>query len=136
MVNKKFWVGISVLVFGIILSGCATNVASVKKPSLDKKPIPITGHDYTILGTVKLEKNWFGILGVSIEKAEIDAYFFQSGGITYVDLLEEAQKKYPDADAVIDLQIDYAGSFYAIFYGQRKNILTGLAIKYVKGPKN
>jgi hypothetical protein len=53
-----------------------------------------------------------------------------------MDLLEEARKTYPVADAVIDVKIDYAGSFYGIFYAQRKNIVTGIAIKYVTEPKN
>jgi hypothetical protein len=127
---------VMVLVFGLGLSGCATNVASGKPPKWDLKPIAVSGRDYTILGNVKLEKNWFGVLGVSISNNMIamDAYVYQSGGVTYADLLEEAQKKFPEADAVIDVTVDYSGSTYAIFYAQRKNIVTGIAVSYVKTP--
>jgi hypothetical protein len=91
-------------------------------------------HDFTILGPVKLEKEWYGILGFSIPPIGVDAYFWQSGGVTYADLLDEARKQYPDADAVIDITNDYVGSTYAFLYSQRTNIATGIAIKYVKEP--
>jgi hypothetical protein len=115
MAKKGFLMGIlgMVLVFGLALSSCATNVASAKVPAWDKKAIGTEIHDYTILGTVKLEKRWHGILGVSIYK--LDCYFWQGGGVTYADLLDEARKQYPDADAVIDVNNDYAGSTYAFF---------------------
>jgi hypothetical protein len=135
MVNKKNLLGFLVmaLVFGVILTNCATNVASGKKPEWDKKPISTESHDYIILGTVKLEKNWFGILGFTVD--EVDAYVYQSGGVTYADLLDTAWKSFPDADAVIDVKVDYAGSTYALFYSQRKNIVTGIAVQYVKEPR-
>ena len=134
MANKK-WLGLLVVALGMVVTGCASNVASVKTPNWEKKPIGVESHDYTILGTVKLEKNWFGILGFSVDKVGIDAYFFQKGGVTYVDLLDTAWEQYPDADAVIDVKVDCAGSTYAIFYSQRKNIVTGIAVKYVKEPR-
>jgi hypothetical protein len=138
MAKKGSWVGMLAmgLVFGLVLIGCATDVASVKKPELNKHIMGTATHDYTILGTVTLEKRWFGVIGFSIEKASMDAYFYQKGGISYSDLLEEARKQYPEADAVIDINVDYAGSFYGIFYAQRKNVLTGLAVKYVAEPNN
>jgi hypothetical protein len=126
-----------VLAFGLVLNGCAINKASTKAPNLDKKPIALAGgRDYSILGTVQLEKKWFGILGVSITAGRVakDAYVYQSGGISYAELLAEARNQYPDADAVVDISIDYSGSTYAVFYSQRKNIATGIAIKYAKEP--
>jgi hypothetical protein len=120
---------------GLVFSGCATSKASTKAPNMDKKPIAIADRDYTILGTVKLEKKWFGILGFSIPSVGVDAYTYQNGGVTYSDLLDEARKQYPDADAVVDINIDFEGSTYAIFYSQRANIATGMAIKYVKEPR-
>jgi hypothetical protein len=39
------------------LSGCATNKASAKAPNWEKKPIAVSGRDYTILGNIRLEKN-------------------------------------------------------------------------------
>ncbi|MDR2447398.1 MAG: hypothetical protein LBD58_08960 [Treponema sp.] len=57
--NKYFITGMAVLLlsFGFDLTGCATNVASTKTPNWEIKSIPTAGHDYTILGTVTLEKN-------------------------------------------------------------------------------
>jgi hypothetical protein len=135
MVNKKNGWGMLVmaLVFGAILTNCATNVASGKRPEWDKKPIGTESHDYTILGTVQLEKKWFGILGVTVKAA--DAYVYQYGGVTYADLLDWARKLFPGADAVIDVKIDYVGSTYALFYAQRRNIVTGIAVQYVKEPR-
>ena len=133
MANKK-WLGLLVIALSMVVASCATDVASVKTPNWEMKPIGVESHDYTILGTVKLEKNWFGVLGLSIDKVGIDSYLFQKGGVTYADLLDTAREQYPDADAVIDVKVDYAGSTYAIFYSQRKNIVTGIAIQYVKEP--
>jgi hypothetical protein len=138
MANKKNCLGmfVIILVFGVILTACATNAASVKSPEWNKKPIGVESHDYTILGTVKLEKNWFGILGFTVIGGGIDAYIYQSGGVSYANLLDEARKRFPDADAVIDVTIDYSGSAYAFFYAQRRNIVTGIAVKYVKDPRS
>jgi hypothetical protein len=136
MVIKKKILGILALtaVFITFLNGCATNIASQKIPHWDKKPIEINSREYTVLGAVKLEKKWFGILGISIPFL-VDGYLYQNGGATYSDLLDEAQKKYPEADAVIDVVIDYESSIYAIFYAQRKSIMTGIAIKFIKEPQ-
>lgn len=56
----------------------------------------------------------------------------RTGGVTYADLLEKAQEKYPETDAVVDIKFDYSRSAYWIFYAKRTNILTGIAIKYSK----
>jgi hypothetical protein len=137
MANKRFSLGMTAILLAscFMLFCCTTNVPTLKQPGLDKKPIPTTTHDYTILGTVRLEKKWFGIMGFSIEKVGIDAYLLKNGGVTYVEIQKKERKTYSDADAVIDVQVDYVSSAYAIFYAQRKNILSGLAIKYVKEPK-
>jgi hypothetical protein len=127
----------AVLAFGLVVSGCTINKAAAKVPVLERRIIPLaelTSEQYSILGTVKLEKNWFGILGFSVSSIGLDAYVFQNGGVTYTDLLAEAQKKYSDADAVVDINVDYQGSTYAVFYSQRKNIVSGIAIKYTKDP--
>jgi hypothetical protein len=150
MANKRVWLGISgiILIFGLFLSGCATDVATSKGTNFEKRSIGLIGvPKYTVLGAINLERNWFGILGVTTPAVTIpllsffsppflftipgsDIYLYQSGGVTYVDLLAEAKKQYPDADAVIDIKVDYSGSNYAIFYGSRKNIFSGVAIKY------
>ena len=135
MARRNLFIGVLCAMMLILFySGCATNVASAKTPEWDKKPIPIEGRDYTILGNVMLKKNWFGILGFSVTQYGIDAYLYQSGGVTYADLLTEAKGLFPTADAVIDVTIDYSGSVYGIFYAQRQNIVTGLAVEYVKNP--
>jgi hypothetical protein len=89
---------------------------------------------YTILGTVTLEKDWLGVLGYSTQSIGPfpggDHYFWQAGGVTYVDLLAKARETYPDADAVVDINYDYSGSVYWVFYAKRTNIVSGIAIKY------
>jgi len=131
---KKLGVLVVFTVLVTFFSGCATDVASVKLPHWDKKPIGVYSREYTILGTVKLEKGWFGVLGYSIPIIGIDNYLYQSGGATYADLLAEARKQYPEADAVIDIVVDYKSSIYAAFYAERHTIVTGIAIKYERNP--
>jgi hypothetical protein len=145
--NRLFVVGMSVvlLTFGVSVSGCATNVATVKATNFENKPIGLVASpNYTVLGPVSLERNWFGVLGFSTPKmgpiSGGDYYFYQSGGILYVELLAAAQEQYPAADAVIDINNDHTGSHYGIFYAKRRNILSGIAIKYsreeIKAPGN
>jgi hypothetical protein len=130
---------IALAVIGVSAVGCATNVATTKSTNMDTKPIEIAqGRQYEVLGPVTLKKTWFGILGVHIDGGPfwppMDSFFYQKGGVTYIDLLEEGQKQYPGADAVIDINVDYEGSVYALFYAKRTNILSGIAIKYAKPP--
>jgi len=139
MAKKIIWLGMlaMVLAFGLIMTGCATNKATFKSTNLEKKPIELAGQrQYEILGPVTLSKNWRGILGFSLILPQLgiagDLYFWQNGGITYVDLLNEARKQYSDVDAVVDLNVDYVGSTYLVFYSKRKNVVNGMAIKYVK----
>jgi len=124
-----------ILSFGLFLFSCTSNVATRKVTNFDRKPMGLVGlPKYTVLGVVNLEKDWFGILGLTTPSIGTipggDFYLYQSGGITYVDLLTEAQKHYHGADAVIDIKVDYSASHYFIFYGKRKNIFSGIAIKY------
>jgi hypothetical protein len=126
------------LTFGILLTGCATNIATAKATNFEKKPIALAGlRQYEILGPVTLSKNWSGILGFSYGVPQLnmagDLYFWQAGGVTYVDLLQKAQELYPDVDAVVDINVDYVASKYWVFYAKRENVVSGIAIKYVKG---
>jgi len=139
MINKKVLNGIFVLlmVFGFVLSGCATGTSTVKETNFPKRPMKwgLSGiPKYTVLGPVILEKNWFGIVGFTTPQIlfipRSDLYIYQAGGITYVDILNEAKKKYPDVDAVVDINIDYSGSKYFFFFGNRKDIVSGIAIRY------
>jgi hypothetical protein len=124
-----------VLAFGMVLAGCTTNVATSKGTNFDKRTMGLIGiPKYTVLGPVTLEKDWSGILGFTTPTVgplpSADFYFYQTGGVTYVDLLTKARELYEDADAVIDINIDYSASHYWIFYGKRTNIVSGIAIKY------
>ena len=147
---KSFWIIAIGAVIAISLTSCTTNVATAKATNFDKKPLALGDPSYTVLGPVLLEKDWSGILGFTTATVALpivtfggngtqfyqlegnDFYLWQNGGVTYADLLAKAQEKYPDADAVIDIKVDYSGSAYWIFYAKRVNILTGIAIKYSK----
>ena len=129
---------VMVLVFGVVFTSCATDIATAKATNFEKKPIKLAGErQYEILGPVTLSKDWSGILGFSYGVPQLgiagDAYLFQNGGVTYVDLLNKAKELYPDVDAVVDISIDYIGSQYWVFYSKRENVVYGIAIKYVKG---
>ncbi|WP_461245947.1 hypothetical protein [Treponema sp. R6D11] len=139
MVHKKNWFGVLgfILVIGLFLSGCATKISTAKATDFDKRRLKWEQNGtpkYTILGSIVLEKKWFGILGFSTPTVpfvpSIDLYIYQYGGVTYADLLNEAKKKYPEADAVVDIRVEYTGDLYWIFYASRKNIFSGIAIKY------
>jgi len=119
----------------IAMASCTTNVPTAKATNFDKNPLSLIGNpSYSVLGPVLLEKDWRGILGISTPSIGpipgTDLYFFQTGGITYSDLLQKAQEKYPNADAVIDIKVDYSRSSYWIFFSKRIIIITGIAIKY------
>ena len=119
------------VIIGFSLLSCTTNVATTKTTNFDKRPMSLVGNpNYTVLGPVTLEKDWSGILGFSIPQIGFDGYLFQNGGVTYSDLLKEAQEKYRDVDAVVDIKVDYSSSAYWIFFSKRTNIITGIAIKY------
>jgi len=127
-----------VLVFGVLFTSCATNIATGKAVNFEKKPIKLAGErQYEILGPVTLSKDWFGILGLSYGVPQLgitgDSYLWQNGGVTYVDLLNKAKALYSDVDAVVDINVDYIGSRYWVFYSKRENVVYGIAIKYIKG---
>jgi len=147
MAKKNWGLGllILVLVFGVLFSSCATNVATVKTPNFEKKPLKPAGErQYEILGPVTITKDWTGILGFSynipilygardVYNVAGDSYIWQEGGVTYVDLINKAKETYPDTDAVVDITVDYISSQYWFFFGKRQAVMYGLAIKYVKG---
>jgi len=126
------------LVFGVLFTSCATSISTTKATNFDKKPIELAGvRQYEILGPVTLSKGWYGILGFSYGAPQLgtagDSYIWQNGGVTYVDLLNEAKALYRDVDAVVDIGVDYISSRYGVFYSKRENVVYGIAIKYVKG---
>jgi hypothetical protein len=126
------------LIIGLAFSGCATSVSTTKPINFEKRPLkPVAERKFQILGPVTLEKDWFGVLGFHLEIPSLfakDLFFYQDGGVSYVDLFNKAKEEYPKADAVIDINVDYEGTFYAIFYAKRRHLVHGIAIKYVADP--
>jgi len=136
------------LVLSLCLASCATNVASSKPTKFSDKPISLNNpRNYEILGPISLEKNWWGILGFTLPSyslpvigggtvtvAAYDGYLVQAGGVTYLDLFEKAKDTYWNVDAVVDINIDHASTVYGGFYATRRNIVTGIAIRYVREP--
>jgi len=129
-----------VMALGIVLSGCVSNMPPKKNLFWHGHVMEPEYHDYTVLGPVRLDKNWMGILGISMNMGPYvgrrDFFLYQKGGVNYVDVLDAAKKAYPDTDAVIDLTYDYKDSAYFVFFSSRTEILTGIAIKYAKEQKN
>jgi hypothetical protein len=140
MMKKKGFGALFVsLAIGLVLSSCATSVSTAKPANFEKRPLkPVVERKFRILGPVTLEKDWFGILGLHYQIPIIDlagdAFLYQLGGVSYVDLFNKAREEYPTADAVIDINVDYEGTFYAFFYAKRKHLVHGIAIKYVADP--
>jgi len=147
MINKKTFGGILciVFVFGLFLSSCASNplgvasfgTSTTKKQSFDRKQMDLIGSPkYTILGPVLVEKKWHGFVGFSIpgigSTPPFDVfYLLQWGGLSYIDILEEAKRLYGnDVDAVIDINIDHSNTSLLIFYTNRKYTASGFAVKY------
>ena len=128
------------MVSGFVLSGCATNVAPPKNNVWPANRIDIDKADYTVLGPITVERTFRGFVGVTIPatpvSAPYDAFIVQRGGINYSDVIEETLRIHPEADAVIDMKTSFRSSFSLIFYAQRVEIITGIAIKYAPEQKN
>jgi hypothetical protein len=132
---------IGVLMIGLSFTGCTVNKATTKATNFDKKPIELaSGRQYEVLGPVSLQKSWVGVVGFSNPGIQTsfftippsDNFVYQDGGVTYVDLFEQAKTLYPEVDAVVDINVDYVGNEYWVFYAKRENIVSGIAIKYVR----
>jgi len=144
MRKSLFWYGVIVLLLslGLCLSGCTTfKVSSPKATSFEKRPLGLAGvPKYSVLGSLTYETNWYGYLGVStpsltfpfgiIRIPNYDIYLYQNGGFTYADLLEKAKKQYPEADAVIDINVDYKRTHYWILHNSKVIVVSAIAIKY------
>ena len=128
------------LAFGLFLSGCATDVTKNQSTSFNRNRMvgSVRRPNYTVLGSITMEKDWHGILGLSIPDigpiTGIDLFYLvQWGGVTYANLLAHAKSQYPNADAVIDINIERSRSNYFIFYAKRTDVFTGIAIRYSRG---
>ena len=117
--------------WGLTATNRTSQVLPAKSMSLVASPA------YTVVGPVTLEKRWMGVMGFSFLPNKLDLYIWQSGGVTYSDLFEEAKKLYGnEVDAVVDINTGFSGSHYVLFYAQRKHIVTGIAIKYTRDEVN
>ena len=105
----------AVIVFTMI--GCATNVSNWH-PYWNAEPVRLERSAYTILGEVTHERDWVKIMGI-----------IQTGGITYAGFLEEARRKFPETDAIIDVHLDCEITKNP-FTERRHYIARGFAVKY------
>ncbi len=81
--------------------------------------------DYEVLGPVVVEGTVHNILGI-----------IGWGGIGYNDILKEAQRLYPDADAVLNVTKDVTSFSVGFIYSELGMEFSGLAISYLDGPQN
>ncbi len=111
---------VALVIMGVFMcTSCATKVpysdAGLVGDLIDK--------DYEVLGPVSVSGKVHNILGI-----------IGWGGIGYNDLLEEARRLYPEADAVINVTEDMTTFTVALFYNNFGWDFSGLAIKYVDDP--
>ena len=92
------------LVLGLF-AACVTNA-----PVGDSTSFPADASTYTILGRVSIE-------GAS-----------KANG--YMKLLEEAQRKYPECDDVVNIVVDAHATFFQKMFGGGNYNLSGIAIDY------
>ena len=140
MKQKTKKITLVAVLFTLLLTGCAIGVAPTKQMFWHARVIDPAKHDYTILGPVRVEREWTGILGTSFSAPliglNIENYLFSYGGINYVDVLEEALRRYPGTDTVIDITYDYQKNKFLFLYASRTEIITGMAIRYNREQKN
>ena len=139
-VLRLFGMIAAVAVIGLSMTGCATNTSRVI-PGWDQQLLLPCGEDvrnYTILGIVQVEESRRVILGgvLSTPIGDIGPYFLRrtSGTATYAGLLREARRRFPNANAVIGVQIDRVDSNVAFFFSTRTYTLTGLAVEFAAEP--
>jgi len=113
------FIGITALFVVIVLSvsGCATDVSNWHA-YWNAQPIRLERASYTILGEVRMERQWTRVLGL-----------FESGGITYAEFIDEARRIYRDTDAIIDVHLDAIISRNP-FFSRRRYVAVGYAIQY------
>jgi len=129
---------IAMAVIGFSMTGCATNVSTVS-PGWDQQlmlPCGDNVRDYTILGIVRTEETRRGILGFGIPFTSESMFLSRTtrGNATYAGLLAAARRQFPNANAVIGVQIDRVDSNVWIFTSTRRYTLTGLAVEFAAEP--
>jgi hypothetical protein len=92
--------------------------------------------DFTILGTVTLERNWLGIFAYPIPDVPFFSIpflgnsLFEFGGFTYAQFRNEAIRRFPETDAVINVTIDYTEITVPILFQHRRYTVTGIAVRF------
>lgn len=83
--------------------------------------------------TTNLETKKYEILGpVTLDgKVTNICFFWTFGGKGYSELMEEAKRLYPEADAVIDIYVDNNASTILGVYNKFGKSYYGTAIKYL-----
>ena len=127
---------IAVAIIGVSLTGCATNVAVRSGWNTNQVPLFAIGEyiyirDHSILGTVQIEGTTTRIirLGIPFTGIELALFSFSDMQVTYANLLAEAQRQFPNANAVTSVQIDRIDFSILFLYSTRRYIATGIAIE-------
>ena len=140
MEKRVKWMLVLLLASGLFLAGCATDITSGRTPHWEKQSIEVLAREYIVHGTVRVERDWFGILGISlpafppITTRGFDFYLVQRGGASYFHLLDEAQAQFPEANAVIHVKIDFEDSSYFGVFARRRVVMTGIAVQFKRDP--
>ena len=136
---------VAVTVIGFSMTGCATSTSRVS-PGWDKQLMLPDGayvRDYTILGVVQVEERITIILGgfaslpvpfTSGATLAPSLFMRTRGQATYAALLASARRQFPNANAVIGVQVDRVDSNFFIFTASRTYTLTGLAVEFAAEP--
>jgi|GEM_PF-1360393 len=147
-VFRSFGIIVAVAVIGLAMMGCATSTSMVS-PGWDQQLMLPDGkyvRDYTILGVVQVEERRTVILGSFLPAIPVPGGGGTLGGdsmhliratrgrATYAALLAEARRRFPNANAVIGVQIDRVNSNFFIFTASRTYTLTGLAVEFAAEP--
>jgi len=140
---KLLGIIVVVAVIGFSMTGCASSTSTVN-PGWDPQlmlPDGVYVRDYTILGVVQVEERRTVLLGGFLPALPLGAgggsvHLMQTtrGQATYAALLAEARRRFPNANAVIGVQIDRVHSNFFIFTASRTYILTGLAVQFAAEP--
>jgi len=111
----------------LVFSGCATNVGPNWPDVWFVTQIDPAKHDYTILGHVSIERSWVGVLG----------RLFETGGVTHADILAEARRQFPRANAVLNVQVSSRRhrTLPPLFF-RRSYTVTALAVQFATEQRN
>lgn len=112
----------------MFLAGCAANLRS-----------PVTGVLMTtVKGPVDYESGFNGqdyeILGEAVGTSSVQSILglFAAGDASIATAYRNALKKFPNADALIDIKVDYQATSVLMLFASHKTIVRGTAIRFRK----